>query len=77
MTIAKGTTIKINKEVTIPIMPPILFGRLQENRVYQVDKVHGGEVNLTEVNNGARHQVTITLEQLMEEIQANSVDIEN
>jgi|CZCA01.1.fsa_nt_gi hypothetical protein len=75
MKITKGVQIKTLKEVTIPIMPPILFGRLVGNKVYEVVKVSQGEVELMEVVKGCRQQVAISMEQLQDEFLANSIQL--
>lgn len=74
MKITKGTIIKTNEEVTIPIMPPMLFGKLRNDTEYEVTKVNAdGEIDLMEIAEGCRHQVSIKQEQLEKEILVNSV----
>lgn len=74
MKINTGMIIKTSKEITIPIMPPMLFGKLRKNTKYEITKINdNGEVDLMEIAKGCRHQVSIKQEQLETEILANSV----
>lgn len=71
--INNGMIIKTSKEITIPIMPPILFGKLRNNTKYEITAMNNGEVDLMEIAEGCRHQISIKQEQLETEILANSV----
>lgn len=73
MKIKKGMIIKTAKEITIPIMPPILFSTLSKNTKYEITAINNGNIDLMEIAEGCRHHVSMTLEQLRTEILENSV----
>lgn len=67
--------IKVVNEVTVPIMPPVMYGRLVPGKSYEVNMVDQGELELVEINENARQHIKIQLTQLNEEIENGSVEL--
>lgn len=67
--------INVINEVTIPIMPPVMYGRLSAGKTYFVNTISQSEVELVEVAEGARQHIKIELSQLTEELRNGSVKL--
>lgn len=74
MMIKKGTKVKANKDIMILIMPPVLYGSLKKDKSYEVVNVNKDELDLVEISEGCREQVSISIEQLQNEAKENSVN---
>lgn len=75
MNIKDRDKIKVVNEVTVPIMPPVMYGRLIPGKTYEVNMVDQSQLELVEINENARQHIKIQLTQLNEEIENGSLEL--